>query len=196
MSKKNSNPALVILGLLIFVIFELIIFVAAIFIFVKRKEINVKKWLIILSALLILLGWIFPVYYTQPFQEIGEFISIFYKTIQAGGILNILGTYFLSFGRFSFFSHFFFLHTSIIIVFSFYIFYENALSITGLKSEIANMNRPPRKEPTYCLAKQIMPNKTAIGFKGKKVVTTDDNARHVFVCGTAHIKLVNMKQRG
>lgn len=160
----------------------LFFFLISIFI-VKKLKFNHFFILIILLVVLVVICSTFSQYYIQPINSYFIKWSGFFNKITTSSFRGLLLYYFTFPFHQSLLGNIFYFHIALIIAFIFEQIEKNQLSIKSLPDVIKEKNlKYPQKEDKKM--KQNIEDKTIIGFKNKNIIATDDNARHIFVCGT------------
>ena len=178
-NEENPNYGIYICSFLLFLPHIALLFVLLL-IFLKRNT----KTLLLLVGLLILLVFLFPAYWKSPFAEVFSVCGQFLQEIQDGK--NPVMAYISTPFHYHFLTHFFFIHISVIACLTCKEIQERTQTIESLDHALTTIKRKGEKNlKRQVTAEQNRIGETVIGTKGgKTAVATDDNMRHLFLCGT------------
>ena len=175
---KYNAKIVCVAGAFLLAVFEMAVFILMISFLAwqYRERFNrYKLYLAVSFLLLIFLSLILDAYYLVPVSELKKLWWTLGNLISEGSIKTVVSFYLSSFMRMSFISHLFFFHVSLIIVLMFSVWKENRYT---LESDLLEYRKKEMKKmPTS-------DSKTVIGYKNKREVSSNDSAKHFFICGT------------
>lgn len=178
-SEDNNSIIYILLAFLSIAFLPIFIITFSLTLFLKHKK--VKK----IFPSIILMFILFITNLVTNNQLILTFSQDYIKIIE--NIINNKNIYSITISLFNYSTTSWILIICISISISFILAYEinkETNNIIPLENELENINKNISKKVKNINLNQDIENKTIIGMYGKKVIATEDNAKHIFVCGT------------